>query len=82
MPWKDVVTFLGELRSELDVFPLTTEIHTSGLQLAQRYGFSVYDSFIVAAALLANCDTLWSEDMQDGLVVEGRLRIVNPFQAI
>ena len=35
---------------------------------------------IVAAALDAECDTLWSEDMQHGLVVAGRLRVVNPFQ--
>jgi len=34
---------------------------------------------IAAAALLAGCSTLWSEDMQDGLLIEGRLRIVNPF---
>jgi predicted nucleic acid-binding protein len=35
---------------------------------------------IAAAALAADCDTLWSEDMQDGMVVEGRLKIVNPFR--
>jgi predicted nucleic acid-binding protein len=34
---------------------------------------------IVAAALLAGCDVLYSEDMHDGLVIEERLRIVNPF---
>ena len=34
---------------------------------------------IVASALVAGCATLWSEDMQDGLLVEGQLRIVNPF---
>jgi len=37
---------------------------------------------IVAAALETSCNTLWSEDMQDGLLVEGRLRIVNPFKSI
>ena len=45
-----------------------------------RYGFSVYDSMIVGAALEAGCDTLWSEDMHHGLLVEGRLRILNPFR--
>jgi predicted nucleic acid-binding protein len=34
---------------------------------------------IVAAALLAGCDTLYTEDMHPGLVIENRLRIVNPF---
>ena len=47
--------------------------------LAERYGLSVYDAMIIAAALLAGCTTLWSEDMQDGLLVEGQLRIANPF---
>jgi predicted nucleic acid-binding protein len=68
------------LRSYLDVIPLTLAIHQSGLRLAERYGFSIYDSFIVAAALAADCDTLWSEDMQNGMVVDDRLRIVNPFE--
>ena len=47
--------------------------------MAERCGFSVYDAMILAAALIAGCTTLWGEDMQDGLVVEGQLRIVNPF---
>jgi predicted nucleic acid-binding protein len=48
--------------------------------LAERYGFSIYDSMIAAAALLADCDTLWSEDMQDGMLIDARLRIANPFR--
>jgi predicted nucleic acid-binding protein len=36
---------------------------------------------IAASALHADCDTLWSEDMQDGILLEDRLRIVNPFCA-
>jgi predicted nucleic acid-binding protein len=36
---------------------------------------------IAASALHADCDTLWSEDMQHGMALDGRLRIVNPFCA-
>jgi predicted nucleic acid-binding protein len=36
---------------------------------------------IAASALHADCDTLWSEDMQDGLTIEERLRVRNPFTA-
>ena len=57
----------------------TLRTHDVGRALAERYGWSVYDAMIVAAALLAGCTRLWSEDMQDGLLVEGRLRIANPF---
>jgi predicted nucleic acid-binding protein len=79
MPWPNMRAFLLEIREGLDVVPVTVDIHEAGLRLAERYGFATYDSFIVAAALAADCDTLWSEDMQDGLMVERRLRIVNPF---
>jgi predicted nucleic acid-binding protein len=79
MPWPALRAFLLELREGLDVLPVTVELHETGLRLAERYGFAVYDSLVVAAALAADCDTLWSEDMQDGLIVEKRLRIVNPF---
>ena len=47
--------------------------------MAERYGFLVYDAMIVAAALIAGCTTLWTEDMHTGLLVEGQLRLVNPF---
>jgi predicted nucleic acid-binding protein len=47
--------------------------------IAKRYSYSYYDSLIISAALEANCDTLYSEDMQNGQVIEKVLRIVNPF---
>jgi len=78
MDWKDVTGALSLFRSLLDVVPVTTEIHDAGLALAQRYSLSVYDAMIVAAALDGGCETLWSEDMQDSLVI-GRLQIRNPF---
>ena len=40
---------------------------------------SIYDAMIVAAALDAGCDRLWSEDMQNGMVIERSLCIVDPF---
>ena len=47
--------------------------------LVAKYDFQVFDGIIVAAALEADCGVLYSEDMQDGLVVEDTLKIVNPF---
>ncbi len=80
MTWTETNAFLNTLRSLLTVHPLTLEIHETGLALAQRYGLSTYDAMIAASALHAGCNTLWSEDMQHGLVVEDSLRIVNPFR--
>ncbi len=49
-----------------------------GLLVRERYGFSWWDSLIVAAALEAGCEVLYSEDLQDGQRIENRLRIENP----
>ena len=70
-----------QLVSEVAVtVPLTMEVHRLGTEVARRYLLSVYDAMIVAAALLADCTTLYSKDMHDGLVIEDRLTIVNPFR--
>ena len=78
--WMETHEFLSVLRGLLPVLPMTVETHDAGLALAERYGLSAYDAMIAASALQAACDTLWSEDMQHGLVLENRLRIVNPFR--
>ena len=62
-----------------EVIFLDFDLHRQGLDVAERYNLSIYDAMIVAAALRAKCDILYSEDMHDGLVIDGRLRIVNPF---
>jgi predicted nucleic acid-binding protein len=55
------------------------ETHLLGLDIAERYGFSFYDSLIVSAALLADCPTLYSEDMQHGQKIENRIGDCQPF---
>jgi len=79
MSWLETRNFLLMIRGLLKVEPLTIEIHDEGIDLADRYGISVYDAMIASAALLAECDTLFSEDFQDGLLIDRRLRVVNPF---
>lgn len=64
-----------------EVVPVDTATIREAIRLGEHYQLSVWDAVIVAAALLAGCDTLYSEDMHDGLVVDGRLKIVNPFVA-
>lgn len=80
MSWDATHTFLNLLRSLLKVHPLTVEAHETGLRLSERYGLSTYDVMIAASAIHAGCDTLWSEDMQHGMKLDGGLRIVNPFR--
>jgi predicted nucleic acid-binding protein len=80
MAWPDTHAFLSTLRGLLTVQPITIETHEAGLALAERYNLSTYDAMIAASALLADCDTLWSEDMQHGMALGERLRIANPFR--
>lgn len=54
------------------------EQHLLASRLRETASFSFWDSLIVAAALDAGCSTLYSEDMQHGEVVDGRLTIFNP----
>lgn len=79
MPWAEISEVLEPLRAVCVVEPLTLETHQRALQLAERHGLSFYDALILAAALLAGCKTLHSEDMQDGQVIERKLTIRNPF---
>ncbi len=79
MSWGEINEVLILVRSVCSVAPLTMETHGRGMVVAERYGMSVYDAMIVAAALLGGCKTLYSEDMQDGLLIDHQLRICNPF---
>src|SRR5579863_4458076 len=80
LSFADTHVFLDTVRGLLAVRPLTLETHDTGLALAERYGFSIYDAMIVASALNAGCNTLWSEDMQREMTLNEGLRIVNPFR--
>lgn len=61
--------------------PLGIETHLRALGLSKRYGFSIWDALIVAAAAEAGCSTLYTEDLQHGQVIDG-VRIENPFKAL
>jgi predicted nucleic acid-binding protein len=81
MSWAEVRDALEPIRAVCVVEPMSIDTHDRGLKVGERYGFSVYDSMIVASALLAGCRTLYSEDLQHGQVVDKTLTIRNPFVA-
>ena len=80
MTWPETHALLSMIRALLPVQPITVETHETGLELAERYGLSICDAMIAASALHAECDTLWSEGMRDGFVIQDRLRFANPFR--
>lgn len=78
MTWPEIHNILATIRAICEVVPVTVEIHETGLTIAERYGLSIYDSLILAAAKQAGCRVVYSEDMQDGQAVQGVI-IRNPF---
>jgi predicted nucleic acid-binding protein len=78
LSWTETRAFLATVSQLVSVQPLTHDIHVLGLTLAERYQLSIYDAMIVASALEAGCDTLWTEDLQHGVDLKG-LRVRNPF---
>ena len=69
---------LRAIRTSCKVVPLQEETHDLGMRIAERHGLSIYDAMIAGAARLAGCKVILSEDMQEGLRLEG-MRIRNPF---
>lgn len=80
MPWEDVMDVLAAMRILCpDPVPITVQLHEAALQIARRYEYGIYDALVIAAALEAGCDVLYSEDLQSGQKIDGRLTIRNPF---
>ena len=77
---EDIREVLTAIRAVCKVESLTEQTYDMGLQVADQYGFSVYDSMIVAAALLAGCSTLYTEDLQHGQILDKRLTVTNLFR--
>lgn len=77
----------GDVREALDAFrvlcpsplAITIEAHEASLKIAETYGYNIYDALVIATALQAGCTTLYSEDLQDGQIIDQRLTIRNPF---
>ena len=81
LPWKDVTEALDAIRVLCpSPIPITISTHERALKIAEVRSYEIYDALIVAAALEAGCGTLFSEDLQHGQVIDGKLTIRNPFR--
>jgi len=81
MPWKQINEFLDLICILCpNPVPISLDTHKGAVAIAQKHGYSIYDALIVSAALESGCKTLYSEDLQDGQVVDGRMTIRNPFR--
>jgi predicted nucleic acid-binding protein len=81
LSYNEIREILGTVRAVCQIQSLTPDSHDLGLDIAERLGFSVYDSMIIITALQSGCTVLYSEDMPHGQNIHGRLVISNPFLA-
>ena len=70
---------LGTIEKHVALVSFTSTTIRAAIQLRQRYQLQYYDSLIVATALENGCDLLLSEDMQHSMLIDSRLKVVNPF---
>jgi predicted nucleic acid-binding protein len=77
---EDTFDFARRILRRFRMVQITEDVLLKSFEISIKYQLSSWDSIIVATALLNSCSTLYSEDMQDGLVIENKLTIKNPFK--
>lgn len=77
--WPEIETVIDTVTQLCLVSDQTLDAHRVALRLVRRYSLSWWDALHLAVALDAGAARFYSEDLQDGLLVEDRLRVVNPF---
>ena len=70
-----------ELIAGCNVVALEPRLVEKAMEVEVQGQISYWDALIVAAALLSGCDTLYTEDLEDGRTFDGQLTVVNPFAA-
>ena len=76
---KLVKTIIADLSDFAEVVTEDLLLILESIDIREKYKYSFYDSLIIAAALKSRCQTLFSEDMQDGQAIDESLTIKNPF---
>jgi len=76
---KDLIRAAALWLEKCRIQPVILSTVKTASRLIDRYDFQLFDGLIVAAALEARCDILYSEDMQHGQLIDGTLKILNPF---
>jgi len=75
----DIQSSLSSLVQKVNVASISKDTVLGSFAIKNRYSFSYWDSLILSSALENGCNIIYSEDMQDGQLIDGVLRVVNPF---
>ena len=78
MPLLNSKEYLDKVFMQFEIVYPDNNLIKTGLDISATTGYSFYDSLIISAALKAGCNTLYTEDLQDGQVIQN-LTIINPF---
>jgi len=74
-----VGNILDELEQYCKIVPITVNSVRLALQIHEKYRFSYFDSLIAASAYEHHCSVVFTEDLQHDQLIDGQLRIINPF---
>ena len=74
-----IMEIIGEITKIASVVNEELELIFASFVIYERYKYSFYDSLIIATAVNSQCQALLSEDMQDGQIIDDKLKIINPF---
>jgi len=77
---EDIQNLITSFYEKYTVVEISKEILLKASELRKRNSLSYWDSVVVASALYSDANILYSEDMQDGLIVENKLAVTNPFR--
>lgn len=79
-PWPELHLAIDRLRRAVpQILVIDDAAHMASLRLAERYQLGVYDALMIGVALSGGARTLYSEDLQHGMMIDETLRVVNPF---
>ena len=78
LDWPQTLELLDAIKANCKVVDLTVDTHAKALEVAQQHQLSFYDALIVAAAIVSGANTLMTEDMHHGAIIQG-IQIHNPF---
>ena len=80
LAYSDILNVVQELQNNFQVTTVTPRTIEQALLLGERYQYSYFDCLMLASSLEQSCAILYSEDMQHEQVIDGSLRIINPFK--
>jgi predicted nucleic acid-binding protein len=77
---KKVIEYAHKFLNVFHISIMTADTITCAIDIMTKYHFSYWDCLILASALENECNIVYSEDLQDGQLIEGQIEIINPFK--